>query len=220
MTQLKTELDHIVVAARSLDEGREWARHVLGVEPADGGKHDGLATHNVLVKFDAKRYLEIIAIDPQAGAPSRPRWFGLDTHEVRSSIAHEPRLVAWVARCSGAANAIEHLAATPDYDGRVVLPASRNDFRWRFAFTVDGRRISGGVTPHLIQWDCKAHPCDRLIDQSVSLNSLTLGAVVPERVAATLEGLAFSDAAVLIGQSSSAQLVATLQTPSGLVVLD
>lgn len=220
MNMLSTELDHIVVAANSLDEGRQWAFDALGVASAGGGKHDGLATHNALIKFDDKRYLEIIAIDPDAGAPSFPRWFGLDTQEVRALIAREPRLIAWVARCSGAPDAIERLAATPGYDARVVRPASRGDFRWRFAFTADGRRISGGVMPHLIQWDCAAHPCDVLPDSGVALTSLTLGAVVPERASATLEMLSFSDAVVQVGQSSSAQLVATLQTPNGLVVLD
>lgn len=220
MNPVKTELDHIVVAANTLDEGRQWARDVLGVEPAGGGKHDGLATHNTLLWFDHKRYLEIIAIDPEAGAPSFPRWFGLDTDEVRTLIAHEPRLVAWVARCSGAPDAIERMAATPGFDARVVRPASRGDFRWRFAFTADGRRNAGGVLPHLIQWDCAMHPCDRLPESGVSLTSLTLGAVAPERAAATLEMLSFSDDIVQVGQSSSPQLVATLQTPRGLVVLD
>lgn len=224
MTTIITELDHIVVAASTLDAGRAWARDVLGVEPAGGGKHDGLATHNTLVKLDGRRYLEIIAIDPDAGAPSFPRWFGLDTPEVRALIAHEPRLVAWVARCAGAPDAIEHLAATPGYDARVVRPASRGDFRWRFAFTADGRRISGGVLPHLIQWDCALHPCDRLPECDVALTALTLGAVVPERAAATLELLAlradYGGEVVQVGQSSSPQIVATLQTPKGLVVLD
>lgn len=220
MTKIATELDHIVVAANTLDEGRQWAREVLGVSPFGGGKHDGLATHNTLIKLDGKRYLEIIAIDADAGVPSFPRWFGLDTHEVRTLIAHEPRLVSWVARSAGAPDAIERLAATPGYEGRVVRPASRGDFRWRFAFTTDGRRISGGVMPHLIQWDCATHPCERLPEAGVALSSLTLGAVVPERAAATIEMLNFSDPSVQIGQSSSAQLVATLQTANGIVVLD
>jgi hypothetical protein len=220
MNSITTELDHIVVAANSLDEGRHWAREVLGVSPEGGGKHDGIATHNTLIKLDGQRYLEIIAIDPEAGAPLFPRWFGLDTQEVRALIAHEPRLVAWVARCSGAADAIERLAASPGYDGRVVRPASRGEFRWRFSFTADGRRISGGVMPHLIQWDCIPHPCDLLSDSGVALSSLTLGAMVPERAVAMLEMLAFADPAVQVGQSSSAQLVATLRTAKGTVVLD
>ena len=220
MNAIATELDHIVVAARRLDEGRAWARETLGVEPVGGGKHDGLATHNTLLKLDGKRYLEVIAIDADAGMPNFPRWFGLDTDEVREHIAHGPRLVAWVARCAGAPDTIEQLAATQDYSASVVRPASRANFRWRFAFTPDGARIAGGTLPHLIQWDCEVHPCDRLPESGVSLTALVLGAPEPERFAGMLEALHFADACVQVGQSTALNLVAMLQTSRGSVVLD
>ena len=220
MSAYATELDHIVIAARTLDEGRAWAREALGIEPVGGGKHDGLATHNTLLKLDGKCYLEIIAIDTDAGAPSFPRWFGLDTAAVRELVAHGPRLVAWVARCTGAPDAIEQLAQTKDYAANVVRPASRADFRWRFAFTPDGACIAGGTLPHLIQWDCAAHPCDRLPESGVSLTALMLGTPEPDHLARMLESLRFSDASVQVGQSTATNLVAMLQTPIGSVVLD
>ncbi len=222
MNTISTELDHIVIAARTLDEGRAWARETLGVEAVGSGKHDGLATHNTLLKLDGKRYLEIIAIDPDANpvAPHFPRWFGLDTAEVREHIAHGPRLIAWTARCVGASDAIEQLAQTKDYSANVVRPASRADFRWRFAFTPDGARIAGGTLPHLIQWDCAAHPCDRLPESGVSLTALMLGAPESERLAGMLEALHFVDTPVQVGQSTAPNLVAMLRTPLGSVVLD
>lgn len=220
MSAITTELDHIVIAARTLDEGRVWARETLGVETVGGGRHDGLATHNTLLKLDGKRYLEIIAIDPDAGAPHFPRWFGLDTDEVREHIAHGPRLVAWVARCAGASDSIERLAQTQDYSANVVRSASRADFRWRFAFTSDGARIAGGTLPHLIQWDGDAHPCDRLPESGVSLTALMLGVPEPGRLAGVLEALRFADASVQVGQSTATNLVAMLRTPRGGVVLD
>ena len=220
MNAIHTELDHIVIAAKTLDEGRALARETLGVDAVDGGKHDGLATHNTLLKLDGRRYLEIIAIDPDAGAPHFPRWFGLDTAEVRDHIAHGPRLVAWVARTSGAPNAIEQLAASPNYSAKMVRTATRADFRWRFAFTPDGKRINGGVVPHLIQWETPAHPCERLPESGVSLIALALGAPEPEGTMALLESFAFSDAVVQVAQSASPQLVAMLNTPLGRVVLD
>jgi Glyoxalase-like domain len=220
MNSITTELDHMIVAARTLDEGRAWVREALGVHAVGGGKHDGLATHNTLLKIDGKRYLEIISIDPDAGAPNFPRWFGLDTAEVREHVAHGPRLLAWAARCSGASDAIEQLIATKDYSANVVRPASRGDFRWRFAFTPDGARIAGGTLPHLIQWDCEIHPCDRLPESGVSLTALMLGAPEPEHLTGMLEALKFSDARIQIGQSTAPNLVAMLQTPRGSVVLD
>ena len=222
MNTIATELDHIVIAARTLDEGRAWARKTLGVETIGGGKHDGLATHNTLLKLDGKRYLEIIAIDPDAhaAAPNFPRWFGLDSDEVCELIAHGPRLVAWVARCEGAPDAIDQLTKTPDYSANVVRSASRADFHWRFAFTPDGARIAGGLLPHLIQWDCEVHPCDRLPESGVSLTALMLGAPEPERLAGMLEALRFADAQAQVGHSAAPNLVATLRTPNGSVVLD
>ena len=220
MTTIRSEIDHLVVAAKSLDEGRAWANEVLGVDPVGGGKHEGLATHNTLLKLNGKRYLEIIAIDPDAGAPNFPRWFGLDTVGVQNHIAHGPRLVAWVARASGANDAIEQLVATPNYNAKMVRPATRVDFRWRFAFTPDGERINGGVLPHLIQWDSPVHPCARLPESGVSLIALALGAPEPEGTTALLESFAFADELVQVAQSVSPQLVAMLNTPLGRVVLD
>ncbi len=220
MSATATELDHIVVAARTLQEGRVWARETLGVEAVGGGKHDGLATHNTLLKLDGKRYLEIIAVDPDAGMPNFPRWFGLDTADIREHIAHGPRVVAWVARCRDAAEDIEQLTQAVDYTANVVRSASRADFRWRFAFTPDGERIAGGTLPHLIQWDCDVHPCDRLPESGVSLTALMLGAPEPAQLSRVLDALRFADALVQVGQSTALNLVAVLQTPSGSVVLD
>lgn len=220
MNALRTELDHIVIAANALDEGRAWAREVLGVDAVGGGKHDGLGTHNTLLKLNGKRYLEIIAIDPDAGAPHFPRWFGLDTDEVQVLVAHGPRLVAWVARASGADDAIEQLTESPNYSAKIVRPATRADFRWRFAFTPDGDRVGGGVLPHLIQWDSPVHPCERLPESGLALTSLTLGATNPDAATALLAQLAFTGGEVHVGKSSPAHLVATLSSPRGVIVLD
>ena len=220
MSAIATELDHVVIAARTLDEGRAWVRETLGIVPVGGGKHDGLATHNTLLKLDGKRYLEIVAIDPDAAPPNFPRWFGLDTTEVREHLAHGPRLVAWVARCTGALDAIEQLAQTKDYSANIVRLASRADFRWRFAFTHDGLRVAGGTLPHLIQWDCPVHPCDGLPESGVTLTALMLGAPEPERLTDMLDALRFADACVQVGQSTVTHLVAMLRTSTGSVVVD
>lgn len=217
---MKTELDHIVVAASTLEEGRVWARDVLGVEPSGGGKHAGISTHNTLIGLNANHYLEIIAVDPDAPAPLVPRWFGLDTLAVKSMIANGPRLVAWVARASGASNAIEQFAALPGNPANVVRPAQRGDFRWRFAFTPDGALPGGGALPHLIQWDVPMHPSERLPDVGVSISSLILCAPDPEELTQAFEALRFAGSKVYVGQSSSALLVATLDTPGGVVSLD
>ncbi len=223
----KTELDHIVIACNTLGEGRAWCRDVLGVEATGGGKHANVGTHNTLLGLAASHYLEIIAIDPEGAPPAFSRWFGLDTDEVKALIRNEPRLIGWVARVArshaGAqapGDAIYQLATIPTNTANVVRPAERGDFRWRFAFTRDGVRPGGGVLPYFIQWDVPIHPCERLPDVGVSLSSLVLGDPAHEEVTKALEAMQFVDAKVHVGQSSSANLIATLNTPNGIVVLE
>jgi hypothetical protein len=62
----RAQLDHIVVAARSLDEGIAQFERLTGVTPTIGGKHPGRGTENALVSLGSGAYLEILA--PQAGA--------------------------------------------------------------------------------------------------------------------------------------------------------
>ena len=63
-------LDHLVVAAATLDEGADWCLRTLGVAPGAGGKHPLMGTHNRLLKIASPAwplvYLEIIAVDPEA----------------------------------------------------------------------------------------------------------------------------------------------------------
>ncbi|MGL5003294.1 MAG: VOC family protein [Casimicrobium sp.] len=219
----KTELDHIVIACNTLDEGRAWCREVLGVEATGGGKHANVGTHNTLLGLAAPHYLEIIAIDPEGATPAFPRWFGLDTEEVKALMRNEPRLIGWVARVArsqAATDAIDQLATIPANAANVVRPAERGDFRWRFAFTRDGARQRGGVLPYFIQWDVPVHPCDRLPDVGVSLSSLVLGDPAHEEVTQALQAMQFVDSKVLVGQSTSPHLIATLNTPNGIAVLE
>ena len=66
-------LDHLVVVARTLDEGAAWVESRLGAALAEGGKHELMATHNRLLSLGPAAYLEVMAIDPEAPPPARPR---------------------------------------------------------------------------------------------------------------------------------------------------
>ena len=45
---MKSQIDHLVIAAHSLQQGVEWCESVLGVTPAAGGEHEKYGTHNRL----------------------------------------------------------------------------------------------------------------------------------------------------------------------------
>ena len=46
ISALETHIDHLVVAARSLDEGVAWCEATLGITPNAGGEHENYGTHN------------------------------------------------------------------------------------------------------------------------------------------------------------------------------
>src|ERR1700739_2059301 len=88
------QLDHIVITAPTLALGVDFVRQTLGVTPQMGGEHPRMGTHNYFLKLGEKIYLEVIAVNPNAPSPQRPRWFALD----QVGPDELPRLATWVAR--------------------------------------------------------------------------------------------------------------------------
>ena len=151
------ELDHVVVAARTLEEGAAWVQARLGVAPVPGGKHPLMGTHNRVLALGKRRYLEVIAIDPGAPAPARARWFGLDSEAMRQRLARGPALIHWVMRTGDIEAALQGYAEPVE-----ILDVARGDYRWRITVPPDGRLPGGGALPTLIQWEGGLHPADRL----------------------------------------------------------
>ncbi|MEE4111237.1 MAG: VOC family protein, partial [Desulfobacteraceae bacterium] len=87
------ELDHLVVAAHTLDQGSAYVQEVLGVPVTGGGKHAAVGTHNRVLKLGPGQYLEVIAIDPDGRQPKFPRWFNLDDPGFQARLKIRPRLV-------------------------------------------------------------------------------------------------------------------------------
>ena len=48
---MKTQIDHLVVAAATLEQGVQWCEATLGITPAAGGEHEKYGTHNRLFKI-------------------------------------------------------------------------------------------------------------------------------------------------------------------------
>jgi hypothetical protein len=200
-----TEVDHLIVAADSLDEGAAWCEATLGVVPQPGGKHALMGTHNRLVNLSspgfARCYLEIIAIDPEAPPPGRPRWFGLD-----SRPPGPPALIHVVAR-STMLDMHRWGLIHKQIDPGLPVAASRGDLRWQILLRPDGSLVPG--LPTLIQWEGAAHPADRLPDQGVRLTGLALdGLAAGAREVLRLRGVGGSAA-------GPARWSATLETPLG-----
>ena len=89
----RATLDHIVVAAATLERGEDYVEARLGARPRRGGRHVAMGTHNSLLKLGDRVYLEVIAIDPEGTTPARPGWFGLDAPPTMAILREGPRLI-------------------------------------------------------------------------------------------------------------------------------
>jgi len=169
---VRTELDHLVVACAALEQGCDWVERALGVRPSGGGAHPLMGTHNRLLRLGDGAYLEVIAPDPAAPDPGRPRWFGLDEPGLRRSLSEEgPRLLTWLARTDDIAAAV---AACPVLLGKPETGA-RGAMRWLFTLRPDGSLPEGGAMPTLIEWPRGLeHPVASLPDHGLRLLSLSL----------------------------------------------
>lgn len=157
-------LDHLAVACTDLAAGAAAIESALGVPTEPGGEHPRFGTHNRLLSLGPEEYLEIIAINPAAPPPGRPRWFSLD------DFAGAPRLASWIAACEDLPAALE--LAPKGSGARIAL--TRGDLRWQMAVPDDGNLPFDGVFPALIKWDGPHHPVQRLPDRGVRLRLLRL----------------------------------------------
>lgn len=208
------EPDHLVFAAHDLDAGAAWLEQRLGVAFAAGGRHARMGTHNRLLGLGDDFYLELIAIDPTAPPPGRPRWFGLDS----LPVSDRPRLIHWAARSKD----IARDAAASSEDLGEILPMERGDYRWRISVPADGHLPGDSLVPTLIQWDVPFHPAQRLPEVGCRLMKLEGFHPQPARIRTALASLGLGSRLDVhaCAAAEPTQLVAYLRTPSGLVELD
>ena len=211
------QLDHIVVAAVSLQQGVEYVRKSLGVEVPRGGVHQAMGTHNHVMQLANDAYLEIIAIDPAAKTPRQPRWFGLDEAAMRAALKRSPRLVTWAMNTAD----LQQLAAAIDFDIGRPTALRRDQLEWEFALPEDGRLLAGGMLPYCIQWLSRPHPSRGMADLGCILHGLTIFHNRPHWIAEKLDAL---DAGHLVqvealGDDRPPYLAADIETPDGLVTL-
>lgn len=210
---LDCRIDHLVITSPSLEAGSQWIFERLGVRPAPGGEHPRMGTHNHLLRLGDTVYLEVIAIQPGAPAPQRPRWFDLD----RLPADAPPRLACWVARTEDLPAAL----AAAGEDLGPAEPMSRGDLRWQISIPRDGVPALGGLAPSLIQWQAPTHPAQGLPDAGCRLEALTLVHPDPQRIETLLHRLQLAEPGVQVAvrEGASPGLQAQVRTPAGLQTL-
>jgi hypothetical protein len=203
-------IDHITVTSPSLEAGRAFVHECLGVPLQRGGRHPRMGTHNLLLRLGETMFLEVIAVDPEAVRPDRPRWFALDALPQDA----RPRLGCWVARTAS----IEAAMGAASEPLGSIEPMSRGALEWLISVPGDGSLPLGGVAPALIEWHVSPHPAAGMEDAGCALVALELLHPEPQRVSALLRsiGLAEPGVSVSVAEAAAPALVACIRTPSGL----
>lgn len=201
-------VDHLLLGIGDLDSGVAWVEKTTGVKAVVGGTHPGVGTRNALISLGSRRYLEILAPDPEQSAFN----FRIDLRALSL-----PRLVTWAA----AANDIDAVARQARAAGFEVFgpqagSRSRPDgevLKWR-TLGVKSDLAGGGVDPipFFIQWESdSAHPSQ---DSPKGCELTAFGIEHPQPAAVNdVLGKLGIEAGVKAGERVA--LWATLRTPKG-----
>lgn len=231
---MTSQIDHLVIVANNLDQGVAWCEATLGITPSAGGEHKLFGTHNRLFKIATPKhplaYCEIIAINSEAvraADTAQKRWFDMDDEALQAAVAIEPRLVHFVANTPDVQVALAALAAL-GIDRGPALEASRHSrkglLQWQITVREDGQRLFNGMLPTMIQWGkagdkepLRLHPRNGLPRSGVSLQSISCTHPQAPALQQAYDAIGLAGVAV---QAGPANLIATLQTPKGLVTLE
>ena len=147
------DLDHIILGTADLDQGIRWMEERSGVRAVFGGVHPGRGTRNALLSLGPRRYLEIMAPDPQqpeAASPIVKKLRGLK----------DPKLIAWAVHTDDLASLAKRATAagididTPR-DGSRARPDGKV-LQWKSFGLKDDR---DGLLPFFIEWSVDSvHP--------------------------------------------------------------
>ena len=196
-------LDHLVWAARDLDEAVERLYERSGVRARPGGQHPDLGTHNALVRLGVHSYLEVLAPDPTLRAGTVAR---------QLAALPAPTLLMWAARTRDAA-ATAASARTEGYGATVIegrrTGADGGELSWTSVFV--SRHGAGTLIPFFIQWNGAQHPA---LDAAggMRLTSFSIETSRPESLRVVLAAL---DIKVTVRKGLRDRLVARITTPHG-----
>ena len=187
----RAQLDHIVVAIRSLDEGIAQFETLTGVKPGVGGRHPGRGTENALVSLGGGAYLEIIA--PQRGAALSPQdqpMLGLERLTIIDWAVSVPEVDGAIAALKSAG-----FGASPAQPGARLTPAGE-----RLDWTTFGLRDADiDAAPFFIRWSPNTRHPSVTAPGGCSLDTLVVRDPAAEKLTTALTALDVSHVRIAPG---------------------
>lgn len=181
LTAPRAQLDHLVVAIRSLEEGIAQFEQLTGVRAGVGGRHPGRGTENALISLGGGSYLEIIA--PQSGATLSPADEPMKAFE-KLSIVDWAISVPEVDAAVASLKAAGFSTSLPQPGARLTPGGERLDW---MTFGAGGGDVKGA--PFFIRWSPNTRHPSTTAPAGCGLERLTVRAPAAERLSAMLRAL-------------------------------
>jgi catechol 2,3-dioxygenase-like lactoylglutathione lyase family enzyme len=146
-------LDHILLGCSDLQRGIEFVEQHTGVRAAFGGVHPGRGTRNALLSLGDRRYLEIIAPDPDQPDAKDP--LALHLRELS-----EPQIVGWAVHPGELGSFAKKLRdAGVAFEGPTPGSRKRPDGRVLQWQTLTLKDNPSRLLPFFIEWSADSlHP--------------------------------------------------------------
>ncbi len=204
-------LDHVLLGCSDLDQGIAFVEQRTGVRAAAGGVHPGRGTRNALLSLGERRYLEIIAPDPEQ---KNVEPFAVELLN-RLKALKAPMVVEWAAHVDDIAAMARMLdIAGVEFEGPTPGSRKRPDGRvltWR---TLSLAMDYHSLMPFFIQWGKDVvHPS---VDapKGCRLEKFVVATPQPDDLAKDFKMLGID---VSLERAEKASLRATIVGPKGTV---
>jgi len=211
---MNNQIDHFAIGAHDLSQGIQYIKDQLNITMSAGGKHDLMSTHNCVMQSGNNSFCELIAIDPEAPAPDRTRWFSLDDPATQAKLAIRPRALCWVVNTDD----LDAVVGKSPIDLGEIVHFQRGDRSWRLTVPSDGHLPENGLIPAFIEWSPGPHPSTGQQDLGARLQSVNLSHPEPDRIISILEKLQVSHLATV--NNGDASLSFQIDSPAGSILLD
>jgi hypothetical protein len=202
------QIDHLVYASPTLEQGMEEIESLTGVKPVIGGKHPQWGTWNALISLGTDMFFEIISLDPGQANFSGPIIFELDK-------ITESKLVRWVAKSYQIPEKTKSAESAGFFMGGVIDGQRKKQDGTILQWSLSDPAINpgDGLVPFFIDWKDTPHP-GSATPEGCSLVSLTGVHPDPPGIHHKLAVLGLE---LVIQEGREPALLAELQTPKGLV---